>query len=243
MDIRIYGLVNDSIVDGPGFRLAIFTQGCPHNCKGCHNPGTHDFNAGELVDVEDVINALGEIRNQDGITLSGGDPVCQSDACYEISKAAHEMGLNVWCYTGFTYEKMLQNPKHRKLLEEVDVLVDGKSVNKEPNEVRQKIGFLTSELKLEDFFTPNYLFDFFSELHNVPQEKRESQKKKLFDRFGIGEFAEVKIANLSTGMKQKASLAISLVHDPDIVIFDVYPLEINSSVKVTIINGEIVWRN
>lgn len=101
-----------------------------------------------------------------------------------------------------------------------DVLVDGKSVNKEPNEVRQKIGFLTSELKLEDFFTPNYLFDFFSELHNVPQEKRESQKKKLFDRFGIGEFAEVKVANLSTGMKQKASLAISLVHDPDIVIFD-----------------------
>ena len=101
-----------------------------------------------------------------------------------------------------------------------DVLVDGKSVGKEASEVRSKIGFLTSELKLEDFFTPNYLFDFFSELHNVPINKREEQKKKLFDRFGISDFAEVKVGNLSTGMKQKASLAISLVHNPDIIIFD-----------------------
>ena len=101
-----------------------------------------------------------------------------------------------------------------------DVLVDGKSVGKEAIEVRSKIVFLTSELKLEDFFTPNYLFDFFSELHNVPINKREEQKKKLFDRFGISDFAEVKVGNLSTGMKQKASLAISLVHNPDIIIFD-----------------------
>lgn len=101
-----------------------------------------------------------------------------------------------------------------------DVIVDGDSVNLNPDKVRNKIGFLTSELKLEDFFTPNYLFDFFSELHNVPLEKRNIQKKKLFDRFGINEFAEVKVANLSTGMKQKASLAISLVHDPKIIIFD-----------------------
>ena len=132
MKIRLAAdLQPDSIVDGEGIRTVVWTQGCPHNCKGCHNPGTHDFNAGELVDVEDVIDALREIKNQDGITLSGGDPVCQSDACYEISKAAHEMGLNVWCYTGFTYEKMLQNPKHRKLLEEVDVLVDGKFILEE----------------------------------------------------------------------------------------------------------------
>ena len=86
--------------------------------------------------------------------------------------------------------------------------------------VRGKIGFLTSELKLEEFFTPNYLFDFFSELHHVPPEVRERRKKELFDTFCIGEFAEVKVANLSTGMKQKASLAISLVHDPSVIIFD-----------------------
>ncbi len=101
-----------------------------------------------------------------------------------------------------------------------DVLVDGKSVKNEAGEVRKKIGFLTSELKLEDFFTPNYLFDFFSTLHGISLEEKEKQKKKLFDRFGIGEFAEVKVANLSTGMKQKLSLAISLVHNPNIIIFD-----------------------
>lgn len=132
MEIRLAAdLQPDSIVDGEGIRTVLWTQGCPHNCKGCHNPGTHDFNAGEVVDVKDVIEALREIKNQDGITLSGGDPVCQSEACYEISKAAHEMGLNVWCYTGFTYEAMLQNPSRRKLLEEIDVLVDGKFVLEE----------------------------------------------------------------------------------------------------------------
>ncbi len=132
MKIRLAAdLQPDSIVDGEGIRTVVWTQGCPHQCKGCHNPQTHDFNGGVLVDVEEVIEALKEIRNQDGITLSGGDPVCQSEACYEISKAAHEMGLNVWCYTGFTYEAMLQNPSRRKLLEEIDVLVDGKFVLEE----------------------------------------------------------------------------------------------------------------
>ena len=101
-----------------------------------------------------------------------------------------------------------------------DALVDGTSVVKDPAGVRSKIGFLTSELKLEEFFTPNYLFDFFSELHQVPVDIRDARKKELFDIFGIGAFAEVKVANLSTGMKQKASLAISLVHDPSIIIFD-----------------------
>lgn len=101
-----------------------------------------------------------------------------------------------------------------------DAWVDGASVVNHPEDVRGKIGFLTSELKLEEFFTPNYLFDFFSELHGVPKEVREARKKAMFERFGIDEFAEVKVANLSTGMKQKTSLVISLVHDPDIIIFD-----------------------
>ena len=101
-----------------------------------------------------------------------------------------------------------------------DVLVNGASIIKEPEVVRQNIGFLTSDLKLEDFFTPNYLFDFFSKLHNVPEELIEERKNKLFKRFGIDKFKEVKIAELSTGMKQKASIAISLVHDPEVIIFD-----------------------
>lgn len=101
-----------------------------------------------------------------------------------------------------------------------DAWIDGISVVKNPQDVRGKIGFLTSELKLEEFFTPNYLFDFFSDLHGVPTEVRENRKKIMFERFGIESFAEVKVANMSTGMKQKTSLVISLVHNPDIIIFD-----------------------
>lgn len=101
-----------------------------------------------------------------------------------------------------------------------DAVVDGASIVREPEKVRAKIGFLTGELKLEDFFTPNYIFDFFSALHGVPEEIGRARKQELFERFGILDFAEVKIANLSTGMKQKTSLVVSLAHDPDIVVFD-----------------------
>ena len=132
MKIRLAAYLQpDSIVDGEGIRTVLWTQGCPHHCPGCHNTETHDFEGGALIDVDEVISELKKIKNQNGITLSGGDPVCQADACYEISKAAHEMGLNVWCYTGFTYEQMLLNPKTRRLLEQIDVLVDGKFVLEE----------------------------------------------------------------------------------------------------------------
>ena len=104
--------------------------------------------------------------------------------------------------------------------DEGDALVDGSSIRTQPEEVRAKIGFLTSELKLEDFFTPNYLFDFFANLHHIDPEVSRKRKDELFAKFGVDKFAEVKIANLSTGMKQKASLVISIVHDPNIIIFD-----------------------
>ena len=101
-----------------------------------------------------------------------------------------------------------------------DIIVAGTSAVKEPWDVRAKIGFLTSELKLEDFFTPNYMYDFFSALHGVDEKTRDKRKKHLFEKFGIDKFAEVKISNLSTGMKQKLSLVVSIVHDPSIIIFD-----------------------
>lgn len=101
-----------------------------------------------------------------------------------------------------------------------DAWVDGCSIVSQPEQVRSKIGFLTSELKLEDFFTPNYLYNFFSDLHGVDPATASARKKALFERFGIDKFAEVKVANLSTGMKQKVSIVISLVHNPDIIIFD-----------------------
>lgn len=101
-----------------------------------------------------------------------------------------------------------------------DALINNSSIISDPNGVRSKIGFLTSELKLEDFFTPNYLFDFFSSLYGVEPETCAKRKQRLFEKFGIDRFAEVKVANLSTGMKQKVSLVISLVNDPQIIIFD-----------------------
>ena len=104
--------------------------------------------------------------------------------------------------------------------DEGDAFVDGISIVKDPDAIRGRIGFLTGELKLEDFFTPNYLFDFFSSLHGVEPAVAAARKADLFGKFGIDRFAEVKVANLSTGMKQKVSLVVSVVHDPDIIIFD-----------------------
>lgn len=104
--------------------------------------------------------------------------------------------------------------------DEGDAVINGSSVVNDAEGVRAKIGFLTGELKLEDFFTPNYMFNFFSDLHHVETSVRDERRIRLFKRFGIDKFAEVKIGNLSTGMKQKVSLVVSLVHDPDIIIFD-----------------------
>ena len=98
--------------------------------------------------------------------------------------------------------------------------IDGVNVSEEPYKIRSKIGFLTSELKLDGFFTPNYLYDFFSDLYGVKSELRIVRKKELFNTLGIDKFAEVKVSNLSTGMKQRVAIAISLVHDPDIIIYD-----------------------
>jgi anaerobic ribonucleoside-triphosphate reductase activating protein len=131
MEIRLAAdLQSDSIVDSPGIRTVIWTQGCPHNCLGCHNPSTHDFSLGELVDVSDVLDRIDDLSFQDGITFSGGDPMCQADACLEIAKYARGKGLNIWCYTGYTFEQLLIMGKAKKsiieFLNNIDVLVDGK---------------------------------------------------------------------------------------------------------------------
>lgn len=101
-----------------------------------------------------------------------------------------------------------------------DAFIDGKSIITQEENVRRRIGFLTSELKLEDFFTPNYLFNFFGELYGMEKSAIDERKRYLFSRFGIDRFAEVKFSNLSTGMKQKVSLVVSIVHDPEFIIFD-----------------------
>lgn len=101
-----------------------------------------------------------------------------------------------------------------------DAFIEGVSITKNPAIVRSKIGFLTSELKLDDFFTPNYLFRYFGAMHGLEDIVIERRRQTLFEQFGITSFEEVKVADLSTGMKQKVSLVISIVHDPKVIIFD-----------------------
>ena len=127
MEIRIFGTVEDSIVDGPGLRYSVFVQGCPHHCPGCHNPESHDFNGGRLADTADIIAAMKKNPLLDGLTLSGGEPMCQPEACTALAEAAIAAGLNVWCYTGFTWEYLTRDrdPARMALLRAVTVLVDG----------------------------------------------------------------------------------------------------------------------
>lgn len=129
MNIRIAGMIDDSIVDGPGLRLTIFTQGCTHGCPGCHNPQSHDPKGGKDMQTSEIIDKIDENPLLDGITLSGGEPFLQAGACAEIAQAAHKRRLNVWTYTGWTYEELLERSKTDAevlaLLEDTDVLVDG----------------------------------------------------------------------------------------------------------------------
>lgn len=130
MIIRIAGVVNDSIVDGPGFRFTVFTQGCPHLCPGCHNPHTHDFAGGRDADTDEIIRQFTSNILLSGITLSGGEPFCQAEGCRVLAEAAKAHGLNVWAYTGYTLEQLTTgfdaHPEWKTLLEQVDVLVDGR---------------------------------------------------------------------------------------------------------------------
>ena len=122
-------LQQDSIVDGEGIRAVIWTQGCAHKCPGCHNPQTHSFNDGYLLDIKEVEKMIDNLEGQDGITFSGGDPFYQTEECTILAKYAKKQGLNIWCYTGFTFESLIKlsdnNPNIINFLKEIDVLIDG----------------------------------------------------------------------------------------------------------------------
>lgn len=126
--MRIAGMVQDSIVDGPGLRFAVFTQGCPHLCPGCHNPGTHSFTGGTELSVDEVCDQMLKNPLTDGLTLSGGEPFSQAGDCARLAAAAKKAGLNVWIYTGWTFEELLDGPEpgFNDLLQNTDVLVDGR---------------------------------------------------------------------------------------------------------------------
>lgn len=128
-------LQTDSIVDGPGLRTVLWTQGCAHHCPGCQNPQTWDFNGGGLVPIEMVLEAIDELEYQDGITFSGGDPMFQPEACLKIADYCKNKGLNIWVYTGFTFEELMlmakRKPVYLDFLKKIDVLVDGRFIEKE----------------------------------------------------------------------------------------------------------------
>ena len=131
MKLRIAGTVNDSIVDGPGIRFTIFTQGCPHHCEGCHNPQTHDFNGGEIVEADEIIEKIKKNPLLDGVTFSGGEPFCQAETLADIGKEIKSLGLNVITYSGYTCDEIYEtrDKNHwNELLSVTDFLIDGKFI-------------------------------------------------------------------------------------------------------------------
>ncbi|BBB93245.1 MAG TPA: anaerobic ribonucleoside-triphosphate reductase activating protein [Methylomusa anaerophila] len=133
MEIRIAGITKESVVDGPGIRLVVFAQGCPHRCIGCHNPDTHDPNGGQAMSVTDLYGVIEQALNRNrlihGITFSGGDPFLQYLSFAHLAKLLKKRGLNIVTYTGYTFEQLLGlgviHPGVRQLLSLTDILVDG----------------------------------------------------------------------------------------------------------------------
>jgi len=128
--IRMAGIIRESIVDGPGLRMAIFCQGCAHKCHNCHNPETWDFNGGYDSYIKNILKAIDEDPLLDGVTFSGGDPMYQAEAFYELAKEIKARNKNILIYTGFTYEELLEMSKEDKyiieLLKLTDILIDGR---------------------------------------------------------------------------------------------------------------------
>lgn len=131
MNIRIAGTVNDSIVDGNGLRYTIFVQGCPHHCKGCHNPQTHSFDGGKEISISDLFDTITSNTLLDGVTFSGGEPFAQAKPLVELADLVKQnTNLNIVTYTGYTFEDIItsNDPDWIALLNSTDILIDGKFI-------------------------------------------------------------------------------------------------------------------
>lgn len=128
--IRLAGIMNESLVNGPGIRSVLFSQGCVHKCPNCFNESTHSFNGGELKNMDKILEDIKNNPIIKGVTFSGGDPLEQADKFVYLAKEIKKLGLNIWCYTGYEYEYIMEHKNERQgwneLLEYIDVLVDGK---------------------------------------------------------------------------------------------------------------------
>lgn len=126
--ISILEIVEDTTVDGPGFRTTVYCAGCPNRCPGCHNPQSWDIANGRETDVEDILDVILADPFAD-VTFSGGDPMFQPVGFAALARAIKERSSkNIWCYTGYLFEDLLKNIQQKELLEYIDVLVDGRFV-------------------------------------------------------------------------------------------------------------------
>jgi len=127
MKVRLAGIVNESVTDGPGLRTTFFFQGCSHHCPGCHNPQTWDFKEGSEYELETIFGQIVDSPLIRGVTLSGGDPLYQPAAARHIAEEYQKRGKDVWVYTGFTWEELVTQGDQNimSLLEKCNVLVDG----------------------------------------------------------------------------------------------------------------------
>ena len=128
--LYIAGIIPESIVDGPGIRYSLFVQGCPHHCEGCHNPQTHPFSGGKEKSIDEILDEVLENPLISGVTFSGGEPMCQAKALAELAKKLNSKKKNIVCYTGYTFEELLQenNLDRMNLLKECKFLIDGKFI-------------------------------------------------------------------------------------------------------------------
>lgn len=132
--LQILSIIEDTMVDGPGFRTAIYCAGCRHGCPGCHNPQSWDFSGGQTMSTEQIMRII-EADPYANVTFSGGDPMYQPEGFAELARAIHtQTDKDIWCYTGFTYEHLVAMPRQRALLQEIDVLVDGPFIRSERDE-------------------------------------------------------------------------------------------------------------
>lgn len=124
--LRIASVVDDSIVDGPGYRYVIFTQGCKHNCPGCQNPQSHSFSAGNFVSYDEIYEDLKRFKYIKAVTFSGGEPLEQPEAIAEFVTKLKEKGYHIVIFSGYTFEQILKDEKKRKAIEKADLLIDGR---------------------------------------------------------------------------------------------------------------------
>lgn len=132
--ISVLSIIEDTMVDGPGFRTSIYCAGCQHQCPGCHNPQSWDFEGGHAMTTDEIMHIV-EADPYANVTFSGGDPMYQPEGFAELARAIRQRtNKTIWCYTGFTYENLMKNPRQRALVEQLDVLVDGPFVKSERDE-------------------------------------------------------------------------------------------------------------